>query len=62
MSLAHVTERIGDEIAGEEQQGKERQNAQKSFAMQELHCAERISEVCAKSTEDVTAYGVPPRS
>jgi hypothetical protein len=50
MTEAHVTDRIGDEIAGEHQQGKERQNAQKSFAKHELHCAERISEVCAKST------------
>ena len=49
--LVHVTDRINNEIAGEHQQGKERQNAQKSFARQELHCAERISEVCAKSTE-----------
>jgi hypothetical protein len=45
MTEGHVTDCIGEEITGEQQQGKERQHAQKSFAIQELHRAERISEV-----------------
>jgi hypothetical protein len=44
MLLAHVTDHIGDEIARKKQQGKERENAQKSFAMQQFHQCERISE------------------
>lgn len=38
MLLAHVTDDIGDEIAGKKQQGKERENAQESFVMQLHQC------------------------